>query len=231
MKKLGITFLLFLGILSQQAMAQATENKFILADRVVPHLGFVQMFPTITVNEENGFIEDIFINSGTVNFYNFHVGAYTVLTHHKDIVSVGIDNSLQFGIRPNFNNTDIPTGYNIQVPIFAMARVGAGATPYNQQRIGLGVGIGASINHMRFTMLRPNENPNIQSLAVVRTTTYANPAAVVEISYGNLIGRLQLGLGAVRTGATDEVLTTNPNVIDEVEAIHGMFGYGLIYRF
>lgn len=233
MKKIGISFLLILGIFGQNMMAQGEEVGFNLLDRLVPHVGLMQMIPFQTVDEQLGpeIIEDIFSNRRVVQFANFHVGTYLTLFHHKDFVSVGVDNSIQVGISPNFANQGLPTTYNIQVPIIIMGRLGSGSTPYNQQRLGIGAGIGASINHMKFTMFRPNENPSIESLAVIRTTTYATPTAIVEASYGSLIGRLHMGLAPVRTKVKDEAIGFNPPVVDELEAVHGMFGFGLIYRF
>ncbi|MCI4669081.1 MAG: hypothetical protein MRZ79_13180 [Bacteroidia bacterium] len=233
MKKIGISFLLLFGLLGQQLMAQLEEQKFSLLDRVVPHVGFVQMIPFQTVDDALGpeTIRDIFANRGTVIFTNFHVGAYTTIFHHKDVVSVGIDNSVQIGISPNFQSPALPTAYNIQVPIFIMGRLGAGSTPYNQQQIGISAGIGGSINHMKFTMFRPNDNTAIDDAAVVRTTTFVTPSAVLELSYRNLIGRLHLGLAPVNTRVTDEFIGVSPALIEENQAVHGIFGYGLIYHF
>lgn len=233
MKKIGISFLLLLGIFGQNLMAQAEQTGFNLADRLVPHVGLMQMIPFQTVSDQGGpeIIEDIFANRRVVQFANLHVGAYMTLFHRKDFVSVGLDNSIQVGVNPNFANNGLPATYNIQVPIIAMARMGSGATPYNQQRFGIGAGIGASINHMKFTMFRPNENPSVDDLAVIRTTTFVTPTAIVEVSYGSLIGRLHLGLAPVNTRVTDEVVGFNPPIIEEGEAVHGMFGFGLIYRF
>jgi len=229
MKKTGLIILALFALSFQGLWAQATvDGGLNLATRLVPHFGFVQMLPT----DQSGrsmFIEDIYQGNPTVSFYNLHAGTYAVLFHHQDIVSIGLDQSVQFGIRPNINNQDIPTTYNIQVPIFLMGKLGAGATPYNQQRIGISAGIGGSINHMKFTLNRPSDNPSIGDLPVVRTTTFVSPAAVVELSYGNLIGRLQLGLGTVNTTGNDQILPTLAE--DPVDAIHGLFGYGLIYRF
>lgn len=232
MKKIGIAFLLFIGILSQDLMAQA-EQTFSLRDRLVPHIGLIQMIPFQTVDEQFGpeIINDIFVNRQTVQFANFHVGTYLTLFHHKDFVSVGLDNSIQLGINPNFSNSDLPVTYNIQAPIVLMGKLGSGSTPYNQQRIGIAAGIGGSINHMKFTMFRQNANPSVEDLAVIRTATFITPTAIIEASYGNLIGRLHLGIAPVRTSVTDELLAF-PNLDPEKgEATHGMFGFGLIYRF
>ncbi|MEO0895874.1 MAG: hypothetical protein AAFY71_05720 [Bacteroidota bacterium] len=229
MKKIGFILLAIFALNIPSTFGQTEETGFNLQNRLVPHFGFVQMIPTTEDQFGRiGLVEDIFFNSPTVRFYNFHVGTYAVLFHHKDIVSIGLDQSAQVGVRLNLSNPDIPTTYNIQVPIFLMGKLGSGATPYNQQRIGISAGIGASINHMKFTLSRPTAGSSVGNLDVIRTTTFVSPAAVLEASYGNLIGRLQLGLGTVNTRGNDQVI---PSLLeDPVDAVHGLFGFGLIYR-
>ena len=136
MQRFGITIFLLLTLGSTQVRAQ-------LSDKMVPHFGF--MLERSYATDLENILGDLDWNFSTLN-----IGTYIALAHHKDIVSVGVDPNLHVGL-------SLPrgpqAGFNLLVktPVYAMARLGAGATPYNQQNFGIGVGGGLDFQTLWIT--------------------------------------------------------------------------------
>lgn len=108
-----------------------------ISDKLVPHTGF--MYEIISLQDPR--------NTGVSEFsrayYTINLGSYYAMAHKNDIVSVGFDAGVNFGINfPFTQQRGTVVTVVTQVPVFAMARVGALSTTYNQQPLGLGVGIG-----------------------------------------------------------------------------------------
>lgn len=111
-------------------------------------------------------LTDVTSNTTTAFYsYGLGLGMDFVLAHSNDVVSIGVN--------PNANlcfQLNSFTGFSFlgAVPVYMLARVGAGATPFNEQRFGIGAGIGGSASYF--------------------TTTYGpraffmNPGAVVELN-------------------------------------------------
>jgi hypothetical protein len=100
-------------------------------------------------------------------FYVYGLGAGMdyVLAHSNDVISLGIN--------PNANlcfQLSNYYGLNLlaSVPTYMLARVGAGATPFNEQKFGIGAGIGGSGSYF------------LSSIGI--NTLFFNPGAVVEMS-------------------------------------------------
>ncbi|MEO0471566.1 MAG: hypothetical protein AAF206_18190 [Bacteroidota bacterium] len=210
MKKIWFAALLIFGMSIQQSQAQ-------FADKLVPHVGFMYEFSTAFDGNQN-----VTWN----NYYNLHLGSYVALWHKNDIVSVGIDPSVQVGFRPirDFSTNNLRFDWNVQVPVYLMARIGANATPYNSQKAGFSLGVGA--NYSYYNQFNNNFTNRFRS-------SYINPAGVVEVtilSRGNPItGRFHFGLS--KTTSTRQVLNTNGDVLQEVDFPQGFFGVGLLYGF
>ncbi|MEM7658135.1 MAG: hypothetical protein AAF399_18555, partial [Bacteroidota bacterium] len=120
MQKITFISLILLGLGLQSASAQ-------LSDRMVPHFGFMLEMGSLESNRNQGW-----------NYSTLQIGSYISLLHSKDVVSLGIDPSVQLGL--NFQGPG--TNILVQTPVYAMVRVGAGATPYNQQNFGISLGAG-----------------------------------------------------------------------------------------
>ncbi len=143
------------------------------------------------------------------SYANFYFGAYYALFHKNDIVSLGID----AGIQPWLSFQD--WSYQIQVPAYLVGRIGAGSTTYNQQKIGLGLGVGLQTAQRgyitnRFTDPLPK--------------FFALPSAMAELCLGgnrNFIGRLYLSPFVARKYMKD---------IDSYFTV-GNFGIGILYNF
>lgn len=82
-------------------------------------------------------------------FSAVNVSGYYVLAQKNDIISVGVMPGITFAIRPKQSvaSLKLTSDLLVQVPVYIMARAGAMSTSYNQQKIGLGVGIGGSFSH------------------------------------------------------------------------------------
>lgn len=108
-----------------------------ISDKLVPHTGF--MYEIISLQDPRG----IGVPEFNRAYYTINLGTYYALAHKNDIVSVGVDAGVNFGINfPFTQQRGTVVTVVTQVPVFAMARLGALSTKYNQQPLGLGVGIG-----------------------------------------------------------------------------------------
>ena len=138
-----------------------------------------------------------------------------MLIHSNDVYSIGVDPNIHGAIQftPGF------LSYMVQVPVFLLARVGAGATPYNEQRFGIGAGIGGNYSYFR----TPDANLNEIELG------FFAPAAVAEISFksgggATYILRAHMNLTSPETNIQQD----NPQ---SPQYNMGNFGIGLIYGF
>lgn len=157
-KKLYIALFLF-AVLGTTAL-KAQSDKFMLQG------GFTYQF--ITLREK-------FAPAGArsvLPFYGLSVGMNYVLAHSNDQISLGLNPNLNFSFQfSSLSGTSILA----QGPVFLLARYGAGATPYNEQRVGIGAGVGLNYSYLYLS----------QGLDQV-SKGFVNPSAVVEL---NLKGR------------------------------------------
>lgn len=216
MKKYVLYFLLFLSGISQLS-AQA--------DRFIPKMGF--MYEFFTLMPEDTTYQQIIANSQNgssqifVPYYTFMVGTYYMLAHKNDVVSVGVDGAIQGGI--NFTGGGI--SYQAQVPLFLMGRLGAGATSYNQQKIGLGLGLGAQTSYLN------EKRPFVYNSEGPKKIFGFIPSAIIEATIqqggGHLTGRIHFPLMMQRTKIAQ---LNNPIANSDYWKV-GNFGFGLIYGF
>lgn len=201
MKKILLACIITLGL--QQSYAQ-------IGDKLVPHMGF--MYQTVV-------LQDTFASASEFNifYYTFHLGTYYTIAHANDIASVGVDGSVNFGF--NFVNTFSGTRINLftQVPIWLMGRVGANSTSYNQQKIGLGAGIGG---HYTFYSDKLRQEK----------ASFINPAAMAEVTILSRSGTLTVrGHMALSRAESALKSTVSGNEINRLR--FGTWGIGLIYGF
>ena len=202
MKKILLALTLVMGI--HQSYAQ-------IGDKLVPHMGF--MYQTVV-------LQDTFAAGSEFNisYYTFNLGTYYTLAHLNDVASVGVDGSVNFGF--NFVNTFTGgTRINIftQVPIWLMGRLGANSTSFNQQKIGLGAGIGG---HYTFYSDKINQEK----------ASFINPAAMAEVTILSRSGTLTVR-GHMALARSESALksTVSGNEVDRLR--FGTWGIGLIYGF
>ncbi len=187
-------------------LASASQLSAQMTDRLVPHFGY--MYTLLTM--ENADFESAPFPLG---FNAISIGTYYTLAQTKDIVSVGLDPNLNFGL--NFSNTGNVNWY-LQAPIFVMGRLGANSTSYNTQNIGLGAGLGMITSYMSFK----GGPVNVKEL-------YSNPAAVIEGTVNsrgsNITGRIMFSLAPAK--GTGDLFAIDGNFRTRI------FGVGLIYGF
>lgn len=182
--------------------------------------GFLYEFYNLTPTDSN--YQDALVASGwngqvVLPYYNFMFGGYLPLVHKKDIISAGVESGLQFGI--NFRQG---ISYQIQMPLYACARLGASSTVYNQQRVGIGVGIGGQFSFLHEARQILNSGEKAKNISVFA------PSALIELNIGNgLIGRLHLPLFPVKTRIP--AFDFPPTYTTPHWRVNN-FGLGLIYR-
>ncbi len=156
----ALTILIAFGFSALQAQ---------ISDKIVPHMGFMLEYPQAYVPGTND-------ASGSLpSYYSFNIGAYMALAQKNDIISVGPQANLQLGGNFIPLNNRLRFAYHFQVPVYAMVRVGANSTPYNQQAVGLAVGLGGSFNALSYY------DRLTGGIIGNSRINYFNPAAVVEI--------------------------------------------------
>lgn len=194
------------GILLLGMLITGFQVKAQLGDKMVPHLGF--MYEVVDLRDP--LREDI-----SRVFYTFSLGTYYTLGHKNDVVSVGIDPSVNFGFNLVSNFSGSETGLNlvVQAPVFLMGRLGANATKYNQQKFGVGAGIGGVYTFFR------------EGIVKQRSSAF-NPAAMAEITFMSGGGPLTIR-GHVSLFNPNATLTFPSGSVDYNEFRN--FGFGLIY--
>ncbi len=207
MKNILAVLLCVAGLCLQQAQAQ-------LSDKLVPHLGF--MYEVIDLKQPQ--------NPGVANlsrfFYTFSVGTYYVFAHQNDVLSFGLDPSLNLGFNfeQNFQGTETGINLVVQAPIFLMGRLGALATKYNQQKFGIGAGIGG--NYIFFS----------EGIRDRRFTGFA-PSAVVEATILSRGGPLTVRGHFTIANPSATYQSTGSTGRDEEFNSLSAWGVGLIYGF
>ncbi|GAB4419487.1 MAG: hypothetical protein OHK0039_31950 [Bacteroidia bacterium] len=214
MKKNLLIWVLLCGATLPAARAQ-------FSDHFVGHFGLMwESFNMVYADPTRQLGDDFAFNYTTIG-----VGGYYSLAHAKDVVSVGIDGSAQVGIRfaTNFGNP-----IYVKVPVYAAFRLGALATPYNQQAIGISAGIGGSFNHL----------DNFRILSEVRRSTFFNPGVMLQgtlITRGSPItGRIHFSLSqpeSILKYTGDNPGGNNGLNVDFPYRYQGILGFGLLYGF
>lgn len=104
-------------------------------------------------------------------YYGLSAGMNYVLLHSNDVVSLGINPNavVSFQLDPMYGASFLG-----QAPVFLLARLGANATPYNEQKFGIGAGIGANYSFLTKKLSDSGNN------TVRINQGFLNPSAVVE---------------------------------------------------
>ncbi len=151
-------------------------------------------------------------------YYGLNAGMDYVLLHSNDVVSLGINPNATVCVQFDGYNG---LGFLGQAPVYLLARAGAGATPYNEQKFGIGAGIGVNNSYL-------SQNLSDNSGARVRISqVFFNPSALAEISINarnwNYIFRLNWSLYKptydIRVG------------VDRFPFQYGTAGFGILYNF
>lgn len=204
MKNILAVLLCVAGLCLQQAQAQ-------LSDKLVPHLGFMYEIVNLRNSSQRS---DISRPS-----YTFSIGTYYVLAHQNDVLSLGLDPSFNLGFNFVQNIQGSETGINLllQAPVFLMGRLGALSTKYNQQKFGIGAGIGGSYIFLS------------EGIADRRLFDFA-PGVVVEVTFISRGGPMTVR-GHFPLGSTEATFKDTSGNSDWLFRDFTNWGVGLIYGF
>lgn len=211
MRKLSIVLAAIFALSLTQVQAQ-------WRDKLIPHFGFMLEYPQgVLAGTESGV--------GLPSYYSFQLGAYMALAQKNDIVSVGPQANLQLGGNFIPIRNRVRFAYHFQLPVYAMVRVGANSTTYNQQAIGLAVGVGGSYNALSYYSNFGSTIGNVR-------LNYFNPAAVVEVHI-NTRGQQMVLRGHAsllrNSGVIPQRRDINGNQLQPGSALDmGYIGFGIV---
>jgi hypothetical protein len=163
-------------------------------------------------------LTDVTSPSPTYSFYAYGLGAGMdyVLAHSNDVVSLGVNPNAHLCFQLNSY-----TGFSFlgSAPVYMLARIGAGATPFNEQKVGIGAGIGGTASYFATT-------GNGFSSSV--RTFFVNPGAIAELCLrtrgSNYLFRFNWSLMSPTQEVTIDGSITHPFRV-------GLLGLSVFYTF
>lgn len=185
-----------------------------IADRLVPHLGFMYEFVTIATQPLQGSEPTQVVR----NFYTFNIGTYYSAFHKNDLVSLGIEPNLNVGFDLVPLNDRVAFDYIIQTPVYLMGRLGAQSTKYNTQRFGIGAGIGGTYTHFSQQVTLQNRNK----------AHFFVPQAVVQATFGT---RNNIITARAHFSLTPTESTLQNSVGSDGQFNFSNWGLGIVYSF
>lgn len=158
-------------------------------------------------------------SSGALAQYGITLKANYVLVHSNDIASISAASGMHF----DFLFSNLGFGTLLRLPLYALARIGNHATPFNDQPVGLGLGAGFAANYLLQPYLDFNGfRDKISQL-------YLAPTVIAEINWKSR-----------RTGNNGLQFYYNPmnakgylsaTAVNPIPIRIGGFGIGLFYSF
>ena len=198
-----------IGLVIGFALAIPTQAQFNFASSAVPAFGFGTNISLVRDNQGE--------STGLEGFYNLHLESYFVLAQKNDFISAGFQTGIIAGGSPaQAANQELFLNYNVLIPLHAMVRVGANSSPYNTQTLGVGAGIGVTGSRLAYVQ------------GILRSTsTFFNPSAILEASYGRTIFRLSLDVFKPEANLVQTNITGNGNP-PSIPASLGFIQYGIL---
>ena len=161
-KKIGLLLLLMAGV------GMTTEAQ--LADKATFFGGFNYQFVSITPQGSP--------SPDRLPFYGIGGGMNYTLAHSDDQCSLGLNPNANFSFAWS-NVFGISALAN--APVYVLARYGSNATPYNEQKFGIGAGIGASYTYMYLRQPFIDQFGNRANFTLAQG--WINPTAIVELNF------------------------------------------------
>lgn len=183
--------LIYIALITSPLFVFGQESEKVpFIDRLVPHFGYTLSFLQTTDTFST------FTGTYDYSFNSIGVGSYIMLAHHNDWASVGADAGLNFGI--NFANQNNRLNWQLQAPVMLMGRIGAAATAYNTQKVGLGLGVGGTFSYL-----------NYQNGFIEQKALWFHPTAMAEVNIFTRQNLLTLrgGISLGRTGGEGNTVT------------------------
>lgn len=161
-RKYGLLMLLFTSI--------GLVSKAQLADKATFFGGFNYQFVSLTPQGSP--------SPDRLPFYGLGLGMDYVLLHSNDQVSLGLNPNLNFSF---VFSSAFGVSLLTETPVYLLARLGANSTPYNEQKFGIGAGIGLSYSYMLLQQNFFDQFGNPIGTFKLREG-WVNPSAIVEIN-------------------------------------------------
>lgn len=110
------------------------------------------------------------------NYFTITGGGHLNFWHSNDQISLSVNPNASLGL--SFNNF---TGFSVftQVPTFVMLRVGAACTKYNEQKFGVGAGLGLAYTYVK------EKSFLVGNTFYTLENSLINPVAAGQITFQN----------------------------------------------
>jgi hypothetical protein len=157
-------------------------------EKMMPRVG--GSFQVLGIRNTDG---SSYFSTPSTTFYSIQGGMYYAYAHSNDMYSIGIDPSLGVSLR-----LTSPVSTMIQVPVFLAARVGLGATRYNESSVGFGIGVGGSFTYLRLAYFDANGRTYALQAPLIA------PTAMAELAFSlnnPLLLRFHINLAPTRYNA------------------------------
>jgi len=184
------------------------EEKTPIGDRFVPHFGFMYQLINVKTEDDNLYAPEPI-------FYSLEIGTYYMIGHKNDVVSFGVDGNIHAGINFNILNS---VNFVVQTPMFLMGRWGVGSTAYNQQRAGLGIGVGGTYTFMNYS------DATVEKFK----KGFLNPTVLVE---GSIFARGGPIMGRIMFSVLPHTRELAPPFVQPYDGKFGFISFGLVYGF
>lgn len=197
LKKCSLVFALLMSLLLA-GRAQFAEKAMFFGGMTYQFIGITQLGQT---------------QPSYASLYGLGMGMDYVLLHSNDVVSLGIN--------PNVNAClQFSSYYGLSffgnAPVYLLARLGAGATPFNEQKVGIGAGIGGTYSYL-YT----------NSGGYPFSVSFINPGAIAEFN--------------IRTRSSNYLFRFNWSLLKPTRSVEvnsnpvsfriGVLGLGIFYSF
>jgi hypothetical protein len=164
-------------------------------------------------------------------YSSVQVDAYRVLWQKNDLVSAGVSPGFGLSVRPiNTQDRGIKTDFLIQVPVLMGLRLGARSTTYNQQKIGVGVGLGVLYTYATYT-----QGYNGTSSTDTRTLNYVAPQVQGELTLNMrssvITGRIHLSPLNLTNSVHVKNNVNNNFANESLPSLTTNMGVGIAYGF
>jgi hypothetical protein len=197
-------FLLFLVLLFAVNFGVAQS------DKINFHAGFSYEFVTLKVKDN---VSDALYPG----YAGITAGLHYQLMQSNDVFALTVNPNATFAFTYSSYY-----GMNLiaQVPVYLMVRAGANATRYNEQKLGVGLGVGGVFNYIRQGVLTTRGSE-------ILDLPFVQPNVMTEATFSNN-GRIYTLRVHWNMVATEEKITLSG---DRIPVLMSNFGFGLVYGF
>jgi hypothetical protein len=149
-----------------------------------------------------------------LNFTCFNLGGHYQIVHARDRAALTVNPNAMMGfILANFAGAIM-----FELPVFLMGRIGANCTRFNENRFGIGLGIGP-----KFTYFGAQVR-DISGRLFSARQNFVAPAAALELNFGSRSGNVFTVRAHANLGLVNSEFNTQPSRSTN-------YGFGFVYFF